>query len=224
MAFHPEILWAQRSSESDEKKNILYLTVNLPDIKPETVEYDLTSTTISFKAKAGDAEKGLEERDYAFNFNLFADIVPEESLKHLTSRSITLALRKKEKKAEYWPRLTKEKVKTPFIKTDFGKWVDEDEQDGEKVDLSDDLDMGGMGGMPGGMGGMPGGMGGMPGGMGGMPGGMGGMPGGMDFEEMMKSMGGAGAGGAGPSGADVEDEDDEDDDGPPPLEEADTKA
>ena len=77
MAIHPEVLWAQRSSESDEKKvsdlrapiqdlvrglipdihvalqNILYVTVNLPDIKPETIEYNLTATTLSFKAKAG---------------------------------------------------------------------------------------------------------------------------------------------------------------------------
>ena len=77
MVFHPEVLWAQRSSESDEKKvsdlrapiqdlvrglipdihvalqNILYVTVNLPDIKPETLKYNLTSTSISFEAKAG---------------------------------------------------------------------------------------------------------------------------------------------------------------------------
>jgi len=73
-----------------------------------------------------------------------------------------------------------------FVKTDFGKWVDEDEQDGEPVKPDEDMDpMGGMGGM----GGMPGmgGMGGMPGmgGMGGMPGmgGMGGM-GGMDLEQV----------------------------------------
>jgi hypothetical protein len=74
----------------------------------------------------------------------------------LTSRSFKAVLRKKEKKIEYWPRLTKEKVKTPFIKTDFSKWVDEDEQDGAPA-ADDDFDMGGMGGM----GGMGDGMGGM---------------------------------------------------------------
>ena len=96
-------------------------------------------------------------------------------------------LRKKEKKLEYWPRLTKDKL--PFVKTDFDKWVDEDEQDGaEKLD-DDGFD--GMGGMPGmgGMGGMPG-MGGIPGMgdfgsmMGGGMGGMGGGMGGMDFEKV----------------------------------------
>ena len=80
MPQHPEVLWAQRSSESDEKKvgdlirasvflgrvltiffrdrvsflqNILYVTVNLPDIKTETFEYNLTPTSLTFKAKAG---------------------------------------------------------------------------------------------------------------------------------------------------------------------------
>ena len=130
----------------------------------------------------------------------------QESLKNLTQRSFVLVLRKKEKKAEYWPRLTKEKVRNAFIKTDFSKWVDEDEQD-EKAALDDDFDMGGMdmGGM-GGMGGMPGmgGMGGM--GMGGMGmGGMGGMMGGMNPMARARSgmMGPGGAmgamGGVGPA-------------------------
>ena len=93
-------------------------------------------------------------------------------------------IRKKDVELEYWPRLTKEKLKSPYIKTDFSKWVDEDEQE-STTSFDDDPgmgDMGGMGGMPG-MGGM-GGMGGMPG-MGGM-GGMGGMPGmgGIDFEKV----------------------------------------
>lgn len=108
----------------------------------------------------------------------------QQSKSSLTSRHFALVLRKKEKKAEYWPRLTKAKVKSNFIKTDFSKWVDEDEQDGEPI-KDDDFDMGGMGGMPG-----MGGMGGMPGmgGMGGMPGmgGMGGM-GGMDLEAVCQA-------------------------------------
>ncbi|KAI0762608.1 HSP20-like chaperone [Fomes fomentarius] len=209
MPTHPEVLWAQRSSETDEKKNVLYITVNLPDIQADTLEYNLTPTKLSFKAKTGNAEKGIEEKDYEFSIDLYGEVDPEASSKSLTSRSLSLLLRKKEKQAEYWPRLTKEKVRNAFIKTDFSKWVDEDEQDGDNAVVEDDFDMGGMGGM----GGMPG--------LGGMGGGMG------DIDSMLKSMGaGAGAGGfdgAGPSGADVE-SDDSDDDGPPPLEEAEPKA
>ncbi|EIW86361.1 HSP20-like chaperone [Coniophora puteana RWD-64-598 SS2] len=220
MSTHPEVLWAQRSSTTEAEKNVVFLTVNLPDINDKSVEYTLTPTSISFKADAGTTEK----RSYAFSLDLFAEVVPEESKRSLSSRSFVVVLRKKEHTAEYWPRLTKEKLKLPFIKTDFSKWVDEDEQD----DAEPDEDLGGMGG---GMGDM-GGMGGMPGmgGMGGMPGmgGMGGMPGmgGLDMQQMMANLGagGAGLGDLGSEGAEADgdeiDDGDDDDEGPPPLEDA----
>ncbi|KAF7319932.1 CS domain-containing protein [Mycena kentingensis (nom. inval.)] len=226
MPVHPEVLWAQRSSESDETKNIVYFTINLPDVDESSLKLSIEPTKISFAATSGNEKTG-STKDYAFELEFFKEIVPEKSGKKITTRSIALILRKKDMDAEYWPRLTKEKVKSAYIKTDFAKWVDEDEQDGEVKDKEDDdFDMSGMGGM-GGMGGMPGmgGMGGMPGmpGMGGMGmpgmGGMGGMPGGMgdmDFEKMMAEMSKNG----GPSGDAGGDDSDSDDDGPPPLEDA----
>lgn len=72
--------------------------------------------------------------------------VTQKSSRRLTSRSLAIVLRKKELQPEYWPRLTKEKLKTPFIKTDFSKWVDEDEQDGNP---NPDDEFGGVGGIPG---------------------------------------------------------------------------
>ncbi|KAJ7837175.1 HSP20-like chaperone [Mycena olivaceomarginata] len=205
---HPEVLWAQRSSESDETLNVLYLTINLPDIDESSLKYTLEPTKIAFEATSGNEKTGHQKK-YAFTLDFFAEIVPEKSSKRLSTRSLYLVLRKKEQQAEYWPRLTKDKVRNAYIKTDFSKWVDEDEQLGEAAKDDADLEdaMGGMGGL-GGMGGMPG--------MGGL-GGMGG-PGGMDFEKMMAEMGGAGGfgGGSGAGG----DDDDSDDDGPPPLEDA----
>ncbi|KAF7367365.1 CS domain-containing protein [Mycena sanguinolenta] len=224
MSVHPEVLWAQRSSESDETKNILYLTINLPDIQENSLKYTLEPTKIAFEATSGNEKTGHEKK-YAFSLDFYSEIVPEKSSKRLSSRSLYLVLRKKDQQAEYWPRLTKDKVKNAYIKTDFSKWVDEDEQDGQET--KDDADLeDAMGGMPGmGMPGMPGmGMPGMPGmpGMGGMGG-----PGGMDFEKMMAEMGGAGglggmggAGGFGAGGSGGGDDDDSDDDGPPPLEDA----
>ncbi|KAJ7071368.1 HSP20-like chaperone [Mycena amicta] len=214
---HPEVLWAQRSSESDDSKarllnflirrsdgkrvlqNIVYLTVNLPDINEASLQYTLEPTKVSFKATSGNEKTGAT-KEYAFDLDLFAEVVPEKSTKRITTRSFAIVLRKAEQKSEYWPRLTKEKVKNAYLKTDFSKWVDEDEQDGEVVKAASDGS--GIGGPPGMGMGMPGmGMGGM---------------GGMDFEKMMAEMGQSGAG---PSGA-GEDDDDSDDDGPPPLEEA----
>lgn len=77
---HPEVLWAQRSSDGDEAKvraqplslecvaielyslyalvslsnqNVLLVTVNLPNIQESTLKYELTPTSISFKATVG---------------------------------------------------------------------------------------------------------------------------------------------------------------------------
>ena len=148
---------------------------------------------------------------YGFTMEFFAGIVKAESKFNAKGRNPIITLAKEDKEAEYWTRLTKEKVKNSRITVDWNKWVDEDEEQ-EAPEVGGDFDPsmmsqfggGGAGGMPGmgGMGGMPGmgGMGGMPGmgGMGGMPGmgGMGGMPGmggmgGMDMEALMKQMGGA---------------------------------
>ncbi|KAH7883975.1 HSP20-like chaperone [Phlebopus sp. FC_14] len=195
MTTHPEILWAQRSSESAEEKNVVFLTVNLPDIIESTLQYDLKPSSLVVNATAGTGE----QKNYEFSLNFFADVVPEQSIKRLTSRSLIAVLRKKELKSEYWPRLTKEKVKTPYIKTDFSKWVDEDEQDGNPS-VDDDM-VGGIPGMDDGFGGM-------------------------DFSKMMSQMGSSGGpSDLGASAAEEDDADsDSDGDGPPPLEDAEPAA
>ena len=122
----------------------------------------------------------------------FAGIVKADSKFNTKGRNPIITLAKADKEAEYWPRLTKDKVKNSRITVDWNKWVDEDEED-EAPEMGGDFDPSMMSQFGGGAGGMPGmgGMGGMPGmgGMGGMPG-MGGM-GGMDMEALMKQMGGA---------------------------------
>ena len=98
---------------------------------------------------------------------------------HIGDRSIVLALDKKDKDQEYWPRLLKTTGKAPTnikvrgavdkgcrhgggftsSQVDWNKWVDEDEED-NAPDPMGNIDfasmMGGMGGMMGGMGGMGG--------------------------------------------------------------------
>ena len=113
----------------------------------------------------------------------FAAIVKAESAWNTRGRNVIITLSKTDKETEYWPRLTKEKVKNARITVDWNKWVDEDEEDeAPNADMGADFDpsmMNAFGG--GGMPGMPG-----MGGMGGMPGmgGMGGM-GGMDMQSLM---------------------------------------
>ena len=185
MPVHPVVLWAQRSSESEPAKNVIYLTIQVQD--PVDVKLDLTAQKLTFSAQSAD-----NATQYELALDFYDEIDPENSHKHESGSHILYVLRKKKVQAEFWPRLLKEKLKLHYIKTDFDKWVDEDEQD----EQPEEDPMAGMGGMPdmGGMGGMPG-MGGM-GGMGGMPGmeGMGG-PGGMDFSQLLANAGGAGGAG-----------------------------
>lgn len=189
----PEVLWAQRSSSSDPEKNFIYLTIMVPDVPRENLELKVESDRLTFTGRSDTLK-----RTYHVDLEFYAEIDPAESKTNHSARDVELKLRKKELKEEYWPRLLKDSKKVHFLKTDFDKWVDEDEQN-EAAD-EDFSQFGGMGGMPG-----MGGMGGMPG-MGGMDGGD---FGGIDFSKL--------GGGAMP-GADDEDDDDEDDDEMPALE------
>ncbi|KAJ6616168.1 HSP20-like chaperone [Mycena sp. CBHHK59/15] len=121
---HPEVLWAQRSSQFDETKNLVYLTVNLPDIRELSLECALGPTKIAFKAECPTGS-------YYFEIEFFSEIIPEKSTRTLTAWSLFMVLFKKVR-AEYWPRLTAEKDRHAHIRTDFDKWLGEDEQGGSE--------------------------------------------------------------------------------------------
>jgi len=144
---HPEVLWAQRSSKSDPTRNIVYLTIAAPDIPKTALKFDLQATKVVFSGKS--VTKNVT---YAGDFEFYEEIDPQESKISHTDRDIELVLRKKKAEEEFWPRLLKEKAKVHWLKTDFDKWVDEDEQDSNE----DEDWMAKSGGMEGGMGGMGG--------------------------------------------------------------------
>ncbi|PHH90103.1 hypothetical protein CDD83_4528 [Cordyceps sp. RAO-2017] len=159
----PEVLWAQRSSVSDPAKNFVYLTISVPDVPKDGLQLDLKPSSLTFTGTSGTLK-----RKYHVELDFYADIDPEESKINHTSKNIEMKLQKKELKEEYWPRLLKDAKKLHFLKTDFDKWVDEDEQN--EAPEEDFSQFGGMGGMPG-MGGdfdnidfskLGGGAGGMP--------------------------------------------------------------
>ena len=157
----PEVAWAQRSSESDAEKNYLLITVSIPDCESPEVKIEAGSLDLEAQSRGhvGDEHK----HTYKLHIDFYKDIVPEKSLHKIANgQHYFLKLFKKDLELEYWPRLTKEKIKYSNIKTDFDKWVDEDEQEtAADTGMPGDMDfsqlMGGMGGA--GMGGM-GGMGG----------------------------------------------------------------
>ncbi|KAI8998256.1 HSP20-like chaperone [Gaertneriomyces semiglobifer] len=109
----PEVLWAQRSDE-------ILLTVNLADVEQPTI--DLTPTGFKFNGKSRGGE-------YKFELEFYKEVDPEASKQSLTARALSFVITKKEKDQPYWPRLTKEKLKQHWLKTDFSKWKDEDEED-----------------------------------------------------------------------------------------------
>jgi len=194
MAATPEVLWAQRSSKTDAEKNFVYVTITVPDVQPANLKLDVKSNSLKF---AGHSDS--LKRDYAIELELFDEIDVEHTKVNHTAKNVQLVLRKKELKEEFWPRLLKEAKKVHFLKTDFDKWVDEDEQDEAP---EDDIagNMGGMGGMPG------------MGDMSSMMGGAGGDFGGIDFSKL-------GGMGGGEAGADEEGDEDDDDEDMPELEE-----
>lgn len=137
------------------------MTISIFDLTNPKI--DLSSTGLKFTGSAHDV-------DYALDLEFFDEVDVDNSKQHTTDRGVIMVLRKKEMKEEYWPRLTKNKARLPYIKTDFDKWVDEDEQNEADDDLGD---LAGMGGMP--------------------PMGMGGEgTGGLDLSSLMGGAGGAG--------------------------------
>ncbi|QSL66639.1 hypothetical protein MERGE_001022 [Pneumocystis wakefieldiae] len=133
----PEVKWAQRSSSTDAEKNVLYLTLTMPDVSEPVV--DMTETTLTLGALAKDGSV-----KYSLVLCFYKNVDPENFKVYHTDRCVALTIRKKEADEKYWPRLTQSSDKFGHIRTDFEKWVDEDEQN---VHPGDDFSsqFGGMG-------------------------------------------------------------------------------
>ncbi|QGI67294.1 hypothetical protein CEK27_011265 [Fusarium fujikuroi] len=185
---YPEVLWAQRSSVADASKNFIYLTISVPDVPKDSLTLDLQPTKLTFTGTSSTLKK-----KYHVELEFWGEIDPAESKINHTAKNVEIKLQKKELKEEYWPRLLKDSKRVHFLKTDFDKWVDEDEQNEAPED--DFSQFGGMGGMPG-------------------MGDMGGDFGGIDFSKL----GGGGAGFPGAEGAGDELDEEDDDDDMPALE------
>ncbi|XXG79248.1 hypothetical protein AAC387_Pa09g0361 [Persea americana] len=141
MSRHPEVKWAERQDK-------VYITVQLPDAKNVNVNLE-PDGVFTFNATAGTGDQ-----PYELKLELFDKVNVEESKINTGLRSIFCVVEKAEK--VWWKKLLRGDGKAPhYIKVDWDKWADEDEDNGP----SNDLDLGGMdfskfGGMDGmGMGG-----------------------------------------------------------------------
>ncbi|KAI3680252.1 hypothetical protein L2E82_21337 [Cichorium intybus] len=136
MSRHPTLKWAQRA-------DVLFITIDLPDAKNVKLKLE-PEGKFYFSATAG-----AENLPYEIDINLHDKVDVNESKASVGSRTIVYLIKKEESK--WWNRLLKEEGKTPvFVKCDWDKWVDEDEQDekaGADMDFGDidfsKLNMGG---------------------------------------------------------------------------------
>eukprot|EP00249_Psilotum_nudum_P016555 c25881_g2_i3 orf=274-675(+) len=116
MSRHPEVVWAQRSDK-------IFLTVELPDTKNPKVKFEPEGKFI-FSATAGH-----DDRLYELELELFDEVNVEASNINVGSRHIFCVVQKKKK--GWWKRLLKSEGKSPlFLRADWNRWVDEDEESG----------------------------------------------------------------------------------------------
>ncbi|XP_043722577.1 uncharacterized protein OsI_027940-like isoform X2 [Telopea speciosissima] len=125
MSRHPEVKWAQRLDK-------VYITVLLADSTNAKVNLE-PDGIFTFSATAG-AENHLFE----LKMDLYDKVNVEESKINIGARSIFCVVEKAE--SGWWDKLLRGADKTPhYVKIDWDKWVDEDDDSGPA-----DLDMGGM--------------------------------------------------------------------------------
>jgi prostaglandin-E synthase len=168
---HPMIYWAQRS------ENVL-LTIEVEDMNVTLLKIEGNKFHIQ-----GSNKEGVK---YEAELELYDGLKGSDVRRIPTARHVELIIPKE--KEEWWPRLLKTTAKVQWIKVDFNKWVDEDEEN-EAAALPEGMNFDFGGGAGGGNN--------------------------FDFSSMMGGAGGQDFGGQDfdmPEGAD--DDDDEDDDMP----------
>merc|ERR1712232_1553688 len=126
---YPPVLWAQRSDR-------LLISIDLQDCENVVVKF--TETSLTFSCNVG-------EKKYFVCLEFLHEINPKESTYGVLGRQTQINVVKKES-GPYWDRLLKEEGKHWFLKGDWDRWVDEDEEDDDDGagDFNlDDLNRGG---------------------------------------------------------------------------------
>ncbi|PSS01676.1 HSP20-like chaperone protein [Actinidia chinensis var. chinensis] len=126
MSRQPEVLWAQRSDK-------VYLTIALPDAKDISVKCE-PQGLFSFSAR------GVQGESFDFTMELYGKIVPEGCKSNVGLRNIICSIQKEEK--GWWKRILKSEEKpAPYIKVDWNKWCDEDDEESTSSDFDSDNDI-----------------------------------------------------------------------------------
>ncbi|OMO89236.1 HSP20-like chaperone [Corchorus capsularis] len=127
MSRHPTVKWAQRS-------DVVFITIELPDAQDVKLKLE-PEGKFYFSATSG-----ADKIPYEVDIDLHDKVDVGESKASLGKRNICYLIKKAENK--WWSRLLKQEGKPPvFLKVDWDKWVDEDEED-EDNKLAPDMDFG----------------------------------------------------------------------------------
>lgn len=119
----PSVRWAQ------QREHVL-LTIAVPDLEKVDVKFEEDS--VAFQGHSA-SKNAAGPTNYAVKIDLFEKIDPATSkYENVGQKFWRLLLKKKDAKASFWPRLTKEKARLHWLQTDFDHWKDEDESDDEK--------------------------------------------------------------------------------------------
>ncbi|XP_042017763.1 co-chaperone protein p23-2-like isoform X1 [Salvia splendens] len=123
MSRQPEVLWAQRSDK-------VYLTVSVPDARDISVKCEADGR-FTFSAV------GVNGDPFNFTLQLYGNISPQGCKTKTGLRNILCCILKEPK--GWWKRLLKSEGKpAPYIKVDWNKWCDEDDEESDSNLASDD--------------------------------------------------------------------------------------
>ncbi|XP_057502170.1 co-chaperone protein p23-1-like [Actinidia eriantha] len=126
MSRHPIVKWAQRPDD-------LYITIELPDAKDVKLKLE-PEGKFFFSATSG-----ADNIPYEIDMDLFDKVDVNESKANVGLRNIIYLITKAESK--WWSRLLKQEGKPPvFLKVDWDKWVDEDDE--QDTNVGNDMDDG----------------------------------------------------------------------------------
>ncbi|CAB3401388.1 unnamed protein product [Caenorhabditis bovis] len=123
MAKQPQVLWAQR-------ENVLFLTFEVDEAKVESLKAEGSKLHFAGTSKTDKYETTLE----------FYDEIDNESVQRTGASTRVVEVSIKKKSAAWWPRLLKQAGKVHWLKVDFSKWKDEDDDE-----VPDDLGAAGLG-------------------------------------------------------------------------------
>lgn len=119
VAVPPPIEWAQRA-------DILWISVAA---ECKEIDYKFTDETMHFKGASADGT-----RQYEVTLNFLHKINAEKITTNNTARRIEFCIAKAES-GPYWAKLTTDKKKPHFLKSDFNRWHDEDEDNEDDEDV-----------------------------------------------------------------------------------------